>query len=103
MRDLGWPQDLLDMIYLEESAMEWATSASDLPGPKHLDSNGSEICQGDNLVLIKTLDVKGSNVAVKKGDVVKNIRLVLDNTEQVIGRIDGQEIVLLTQYLRKSK
>ncbi|NCF95264.1 MAG: PhnA protein [Bacteroidetes bacterium] len=103
MRDLGWPQDLLDMIYLEESAMEWATSASDLPGPKHLDSNGSEICQGDNLVLIKTVDVKGSNVAVKKGDVVKNIRLVLDNTEQVIGRIDGQEIVLLTQYLRKSK
>ena len=54
-------------------------------------------------MLIKTLDVKGSNVAVKKGDVVKNIRLVLDNTEQVIGRIDGQEIVLLTQYLRKSK
>lgn len=35
------------------------------------------------------------------GTVVKNIRLVHDNTEQIEGKIDGQTIVILTKYLRK--
>jgi protein PhnA len=33
--------------------------------------------------------------------VVKNIRLVADNTEQIEGKIEGQTIVILTKYLRK--
>jgi protein PhnA len=35
------------------------------------------------------------------GTVVKNIRLVEDNTEQIEGRIEGQVIVILTKYVRK--
>ncbi|WP_317167666.1 PhnA domain-containing protein [Sphingobacterium mizutaii] len=53
------------------------------------------------MVLIKTLDVKGSSISAKLGTVVKNIRLVPDNTEQIEGKIEGQTIVILTKYLRK--
>jgi protein PhnA len=35
------------------------------------------------------------------GTVVKNIRLVEDNTEQIEGRIEGQLIVILTKYVRR--
>jgi len=37
----------------------------------------------------------------KVGTVVRNIRLVPDNKEQIEGRIEGQQIVILTKYLRK--
>ena len=57
--------------------------------------------QGDNVVLTKSLDVKGSTVNAKVGTVVRNIRLVSGNTEQIEGRIEGQQIVILTKYLRK--
>ena len=35
------------------------------------------------------------------GTVVKNIRIVEDNTEQIEGKIEGQTIVILTKYVRK--
>jgi protein PhnA len=56
---------------------------------------------GDNVVLTKSLDVKGSSANAKVGTVIHNIRLVSNNTEQIEGRIDGQQIVVLTKYLRK--
>jgi protein PhnA len=67
----------------------------------HRDSNGHQLRNGDNVVLIKSLDVKGSTINAKMGTVVRNIRLVPDNVEQVEGRIEGQLIVILTKYLRK--
>ena len=56
---------------------------------------------GDSVVLIKSLDVKGSTLNAKMGTVVKNIRLVEENTEQIEGKIEGQTIVILTKYVRK--
>ena len=56
---------------------------------------------GDNVVLTKSFDVKGSTVNAKVGTVVRNIRLVSTNTEQIEGKIEGQTIVILTKYLRK--
>jgi len=56
---------------------------------------------GDTVVLTKTLDVKGSSLSAKLGTVVKNIRLVPDNTGQIEGKVEGQTIVILTKYLRK--
>lgn len=67
----------------------------------HQDSNGTRLYEGDTVALIKTLDVKGSSISAKLGTVVKNIRLVADNTEQIEGKIEGQTIVILTKYLRK--
>ena len=65
------------------------------------DSNGHILQNGDAVVLVKSLDVKGSTLNAKMGTVVKNIRLVPDNTAQVEGRVEGQLIVILTQYVRK--
>jgi protein PhnA len=53
------------------------------------------------MVLTKSLDVKGSTLNAKMGTVVKNIRTVKENTEQIEGRIEGQLIVILTKYVRK--
>jgi len=53
------------------------------------------------VVLTRTLDVKGSTMSAKLGTVVRNIRLVEDNPEQIEGKVNGQQIVILTKYLRK--
>ena len=51
--------------------------------------------------LIKDLDVKGSTLNAKIGTAVRNIRLVHNNTEQIEGKIDGQQIVILTKFVKK--
>ena len=38
----------------------------------------------------------------KKGTVVRNISLVPDNAGQIEGRVNGQRIVILTQYVKKN-
>jgi len=58
---------------------------------------------GDTVVLTRSLDVKGSSLNPKMGTDFKNIRLVADNTDQVEGKIEGRQIVILTKYLRKQK
>jgi protein PhnA len=67
----------------------------------HLDSNGTLLENGDSVVLIKDLDVKGAVFAAKRGTAVRNIRLVNDNPEYIEGKINGQGIVILTQYVKK--
>jgi protein PhnA len=59
------------------------------------------LLDGDTVVLTKSLDVKGSTINARVGTVVRNIRIVKDNFEQVEGRIENQLIVILTKYLRK--
>ncbi|NBU22117.1 PhnA domain protein, partial [bacterium] len=65
------------------------------------DSFGNILSNGDSVTLIKDLDVKGANFTAKRGTVVKNISLTADPT-QIEGRVNGTQIVLLTQYLKKS-
>lgn len=64
------------------------------------DCNGNLLADGDSVVLIKTLDVKGSKLKLKQGTVVKKIRLT-DDEEEVDCKIEGQSIVLRTEFLRK--
>lgn len=101
----GWPQDLLDMIYLDEETLEWAKATGEGVNEEekiiHRDSNGAILQNGDTVTLIKELDVKGANFAAKRGTAVRNIRLVHDNSEQIEGKIEGQSIVILTQYVKK--
>lgn len=98
----GWPADLLDMIYLDDETLEWAKSGIvDENAPKHVDSNGVELQNGDSVVLIKELNVKGATFSAKRGTAVRNIRLVHDNHEQIEGKINGQSIIILTQYVKK--
>ncbi|OIO68175.1 MAG: PhnA protein [Zetaproteobacteria bacterium CG12_big_fil_rev_8_21_14_0_65_55_1124] len=101
----GWPQDLLDMLYLDDATRSWAEAGLAGQGSeaiKHIDSNGVVLQAGDTVVLIKDLDVKGSSLTAKRGTAVRNIRLVHDNAEHIEGRVEGQQIVILTKFVKKS-
>ncbi|MGB0929768.1 MAG: PhnA domain-containing protein [Chitinophagales bacterium] len=106
LRSEGWTFDLLDMFYLDEETLTWAKATGEGPidenAIQHLDSNGTLLKAGDTVVLIKTLNVKGSSVTAKRGVAVRRISLVHDNPEQIEGRVDGQQIVILTKYVKKS-
>lgn len=99
--------DLLEMMYLDEDALEWAKATGEDQDDEgkivHKDSNGNILFDGDSVVLIKDLDVKGANFTAKRGAPVHNIKLVFDNAEQIEGRVEGQHIVILTQYVKKTK
>ena len=105
LRDESWAADNLDMMYLDEEKLAWAKATGDHENDTsvdlHKDCNGQVLQTGDTVVLIKSLDVKGATLNAKMGTVVKNIRLVDNNTEQIEGRIEGQTIVILTKYTRK--
>ena len=64
------------------------------------DSNGAELIDGDAVVVIKDLKVKGSSMVIKRGTKVKSIRLT-ENPEEVDCKIDGSSIVLKTCFLKK--
>ncbi len=102
----GWTQDLLDIFYLDENTLAWAIADGDErlneEYVKHFDSNGTVLNSGDSVVLIKDLNVKGANFTAKRGTTVKGISLVTDNAEQIEGRISGQQIVILTKFVKKS-
>jgi protein PhnA len=67
---------------------------------EHKDSNGNILVEGDSVLLIKDLKVKGFNKDLKRGTVVKNIRLTSD-PGAVEGKVEGSILVLKTMYLRK--
>ncbi len=101
----GWPQDLLDMMYLEDDVKAWAEEGIeqvDENAIKHLDANGVVLANGDSVVLIKDLNVKGSSMVAKRGTAVRNISLVWDNAEHIEGRVNSQQIVILTKYVKKT-
>jgi protein PhnA len=103
LRGEGWPQDMLDMLYLDDETRTWAESGmKSEEAAKHLDSNGALLEAGDTVTLIKDLDVKGSSITAKRGTAVRGIRLVADNPEQIEGRVEGQQIVILTKFVKKS-
>lgn len=102
----GWPQELLEMLYLDDETMAWAKAGgegqSEEETVKHLDSNGAVLEAGDTVHLIKDLNVKGASFTAKRGTAVRNISLVPDNPEQIEGRVEGQQIVILTKFVKKA-
>ncbi len=64
------------------------------------DSNGNELNAGDSVIVIQNLKVKGMSNDIKRGTVVKNIRITED--EDVIeAKVEGSMLVLKTCYLKK--
>ncbi len=67
------------------------------------DSNGNVLAEGDTVVVIKDLKVKGSSIPLKQGTVIKNIRLVEDDAEHIEGNSEKiKGLVLKTCFLRKA-
>lgn len=105
LRAEGWPQDMLDILYLEDDVLTWAKigQAGASEGEvKHIDSNGIQLQNNDSVTLIKDLNVKGGGFTAKRGTIVRNITLVEDNAEHIEGRVEGQRIVILTKYVKKA-
>ncbi len=96
-------QDLLDIIYLEESEREWAEAGiSNEELLVYKDANGVTLQAGDTVVITKDLDVKGTGFTAKRGTAVRNIGLVANDAEHIEGRVNGVKIHILTKYLKKS-
>ena len=105
LRKEGWPQDLLDMMYLDEETLEFAKATGegeDDPNKViHRDVNGVVLEAGDSVVLIKDLPVKGSRLVAKQGTAVRNIRLDRDNEKYIEGKVGPTQIVIITDYVKK--
>lgn len=67
------------------------------------DSSGTVLSAGDSVVVIKDLKVKGSSISLKRGTVIKNIRLVEDGDENIEGNSDKiKGLVLKACFLKKA-
>lgn len=100
MPDQDWARESLDMLYLEPEVQAWAEEGTP-SGVMHRDSNGTVLAQGDTVVLIKDLPVKGAGFTAKRGTAVRGISLVPDNADHIEGRVEGQRIVILTKFVKK--
>lgn len=95
----AWAQDARANMQLEPEVAEWL--AADAATVVHRDSNGVVLEQGDTVVLVKDLPVKGAGFTAKRGTAVRGISLVADNAAHIEGRVEGQRIVILTEFVKK--
>jgi protein PhnA len=101
----GWPQALLDMLYLDDETRAWAESGqgrADDDEVRHVDCHGALLEAGDTVTLVKDLNVKGANFTAKRGTAVRGISLVPNDPGQIEGRVNGQQIVILTKFVKKA-
>jgi protein PhnA len=66
------------------------------------DSNGTELNSGDSVQVTKDLKVKGTSVTLKRGTVIKNIRLTSDEEEIECNAEKVKGLVLKTCFLKKA-
>ena len=105
LRNEGWPKDLLDMMYLDDDAIALARATGEDKDDSekiiHRDVNGVILENGDSVVLVKDLKVKGSSLVAKQGTAVRNIRVDHENAEFIEGKVGPQQIVIITKYVKK--
>ena len=67
------------------------------------DSNGTVLADGDSVTVIKDLKVKGASIPLKRGTMIRNIRLVEDDDEHVEGNSEKiKGLVLKACFLKKA-
>ena len=102
----AWARDLLDQLYMDDETLAWAKSGQSEDDNEdaviHKDAHGAVLAAGDSITLIKDLPVQGAGFTAKRGTAVRNISLVADNAEHIEGRVNGQQIVILTKFVKKS-
>ena len=86
-----------------DCGFEWPKVADAGAAQVVRDSNGNPLADGDAVVVIKDLKVKGSSIPLKQGTVIKHIRLVDGDTTHIEGHSDKiKGLVLKTCFLRKA-
>jgi protein PhnA len=106
------PQCTLENTYADggryicaDCGFEWTPDAAEEGAAAMVvrDSNGNVLVEGDTVVVIKDLKVKGSSIPLKQGTVIRQIRLVEDDPEHIEGHSDKiKGLVLKTCFLRKA-
>ncbi|MCJ2083183.1 alkylphosphonate utilization protein [Methylobacterium sp. J-090] len=66
------------------------------------DSNGTKLADGDSVTLIKDLKVKGTSTVLKRGTLIRNIRLTGDPDEIECNAEKVKGLVLKAQFLKKA-
>ena len=91
-----------DYIY-DEATGEWRPASEVAAAARVIvrDAAGAELADGDQVVLVKDLKVKGTSTTIKQGTVIRSIRLT-DNPEEIDCRHDTVKgLVLRTEFVRK--
>ena len=93
-----------DYVY-DEATGEWRpaseVAAAAAAKPIARDASGTELADGDSVVLIKDLKVKGAGQTLKQGTVIRSIRLT-DDPEHIDCRHEAiKGLVLRTEFVRK--
>lgn len=95
-----------DNFVCADCAHEWAINGGAEAGEADVvvrDCNGQVLANGDTVVVIKDLKVRGSSISLKQGAVIKNIRLVEGDAENIEGHSDKiKGLVLKTCFLKKA-
>jgi protein PhnA len=66
------------------------------------DCNGTILNEGDNVTLIKDLKVKGANVTLKRGTLVRSIHLTGD-PDEIEGKVEKvRGLVLKPEFVKKA-
>jgi protein PhnA len=93
-----------EQLVCADCGHEWSASddsADDDVDKVVRDSNGNVLENGDSVILIKDLKVKGSAIVLKKGTKVKNIRIV-DGDHDIDCKVDGVSLSLKSEFLKKA-
>ncbi|MCV2368600.1 zinc ribbon domain-containing protein YjdM [Roseateles oligotrophus] len=94
-----------EMNICPDCGHEWGDAVEASPadeGSKVVrDANGQVLVDGDSVILVKDLKVKGSSITLKKGAKAKGIRLV-DGDHDVDCKIDGVSLMLKSEFLKKA-
>lgn len=106
------PQCTLENTYLDgamhvcaDCGYEWSDAGEGdaEAAPVVRDSNGNVLANGDTVVVIRDLKVKGSSIPLKQGTVIRGIRLVEDDAEHIEGNSDKiKGLVLKVCFLKKA-
>ena len=106
------PQCTLENTYVDgenfvcaDCGFEWPTEGGESSETALVvrDSNGNALADGDTVVVIKDLKVKGSSIPLKQGTVIRQIRLVEDDPEHIEGSSDKiKGLVLKTAFVKKA-
>lgn len=87
-----------------DCAHEWLAGeehVSESSGLVVKDSNGNVLQDGDSVILIKDLKVKGSSLVIKKGTKIKNIRLI-EGDHDIDCKVDGVGLQLKSEFMKKA-
>jgi protein PhnA len=100
----AWAQDLLDTLFLDDETQQWAEAEAQAADAvlKYIDCNGALLEAGDTVTLVKDLVVKGGGFTAKRGTPVRRISLDANNAAHIEGRVNGQQIVILTKFVKKA-